>query len=273
MKYPELKVGQVFSIPLLGGGYAFGYVTYFGKMHQGLFNRANIFDYYSDNNRPDKSILDKPIALYDIAFGEEFVLTPKSSAGGRWEPLELFVEGNVQPHTRYYRMGMPPFRIDILEEDSKVPLTDEEAEGYDFMFIDFAPFPTAQVEVIVKKLDIDEIELIKQWRKSAATTSDASTDVRAPRKRRRPMEVDIIITIEDDFPSSDELAVRHRLEDAIVEQKLGKITDAGAGMGAMDLALRVPSGAKLKKLKALLEEQGLADRTKLKVDGEESAIK
>lgn len=273
MKYPELKVGQVFSIPLLGGGYAFGYVTYFGKMHQGLFNRANVFDYYSDNNRPDKSILDKPIALYDIAFGAEFVLTPKLKAGEKWQPLDLFVEGNVQPHTRYYKSGVPTVRFDILEEEPDMPLTDEEAKEYSFMSIGFPPAAAAQVEVFVKRLKIDEYELVDQWRKSAATTSDVSTDVRAPRKRRRPMEVDIIITIEDDFPSSDELAVRHRLEDAIVEQKLGKITDAGTGMGAMDLALRVPSGAKLKKLKALLEEQGLADRTKLKVDGEESAIK
>lgn len=273
MKYPELKLGQVFSIPLLEGGYAFGYVTYLGERRRGLLNRANVFDYYSDNDWADESILDKPIALYDVAFGIEFVLTSKLKVGDRWKPLELFVEGNVQPHTRYYKMGIPPFKIDILEEEPDVPLTDEEAKRYSFIFKDSAPAPTAQIEVVVKKLKIDEFELMDRWMERAAITSDDSTDVPAPRKRRRPMEVDIIITIEDDFPSSDELAVRHRLEDAIVEQKLGKITDAGAGMGAMDLALRVPSGAKLKKLKALLEEQGLADRTKLKVDGEESAIK
>ena len=44
-----------------------------------------------------------------------------------------------------------------------------------------------------------------------------------------------------DFASQGELNVRDRIEDAIVNQGIGRITGSGSGFGAMDLSVETPN--------------------------------
>lgn len=164
MDYKNFQPGRVFVVPLLGGGYAYGYFTYFNKH---LMTLGNIFDFWSESATPPSDIADKPIIMFDLTLGAEFLLSAKSNAGERWKITKTSVPGAVTPRNRYFRMGGPPRsyrRIDILGKEPDLPLSPEEAAKYPAVSKDFPPTPTAQVEIAVKRLLMSSAELIKSWR-------------------------------------------------------------------------------------------------------------
>jgi len=164
MNDADFQVGRIFTVPLLGGGYAFGYLTYYRK---GKLPLVDIFDHVSDESTPPRDIASKPVLLRDMFVGAEFILTPKHKAGERWRFTKETMPGPVKPHNRYYRMGSPPRsfkRIDILGEEPDVPLSPEEAQKYPTVGNSFAPAPTAQIEVAAKRLLMSPADLVKAWR-------------------------------------------------------------------------------------------------------------
>jgi hypothetical protein len=164
MGYEDFEPGRVFVVPLLQGGYAFGYLTFFDK---GLMGLGNIFDYVGDDPKPPPDITEKPVLLHDHIIGSEFLLTPKHKAGERWKFLNIYMKGQVAPQNRYYRMGGPPRsfrRIDILKEEPDVPLSPEESTKYPTVSMPFPPTPTAKIEVAVKHLLMSPQDLVKGWR-------------------------------------------------------------------------------------------------------------
>ena len=65
----------------------------------------------------------------------------------------------------------------------------------------------------------------------------------------------------DGFPSSDELANRHALEDALLEAELGEIVDAGGGMGVMDVFIDVEDvSAAAPRIRDIVKRLGLESR-------------
>ena len=76
---------------------------------------------------------------------------------------------------------------------------------------------------------------------------------------------EIHITIRYDgagLPSQAELATRHQLEDALEDEEVGEVVDAGGGMGVMDIYLDVDDvPAALARAKVIVARLGLAART------------
>lgn len=68
----------------------------------------------------------------------------------------------------------------------------------------------------------------------------------------------------DGFPSSEELASRHALEDALLEAEVGEIVDAGGGMGVMDVYLDVEDvAAAMATATEIVKRLGLENRAKI----------
>ena len=151
-------------MPLLCGGYGFGYITYFNRS---LMTLSNIFDFIGEKSTPPHDITERPIIIHDLIVGPEFLLTPKHNAGERWKFTKMSVKKLVTPKNRYYRMGGPPRtyrRIDILKEEPDMPLPSDDAMKYPAVSTPFPPVPTAQVEVELKRLDMSPRDLVTSWR-------------------------------------------------------------------------------------------------------------
>lgn len=66
------------------------------------------------------------------------------------------------------------------------------------------------------------------------------------------------------FPSPDELQLRYELEDALEDQGVGEVVEAGAGGGVMDIFLEVEDGnMAMLAARRMVEAQGLKEITTL----------
>jgi hypothetical protein len=78
------------------------------------------------------------------------------------------------------------------------------------------------------------------------------------------MEIHIQLRLEEEFPDPEELSARHQLEDALEEEGIGSVVDAGAGGGVMDIYVEVKdAAAALPEIHRLLEEHGWDDVAKV----------
>lgn len=81
------------------------------------------------------------------------------------------------------------------------------------------------------------------------------------------MEIHIEIQLDgEDTPSPEDLEIRSQLEDWIVANEIGEVTDVGATSGRMDIFLEVDEGARqaVNELREYLEETGLAERVSVR---------
>jgi hypothetical protein len=180
MRESDFTPGRIFVVPLLGGGYAFGYLTWSKK---GSLRLVNIFDYVSEDPAPPADLLQKPIAIYDMFVGAEFLLTPKHKAGKRWTLTKDVVPGNITPRNRYYRMGAAPWgfkRVDMLGEEPDLPLSPEEAKQYPSQGQSLPPVPTAQIEIKLKRLDVAPLDFVRSWRSRMDGSEDSKSTGFAP---------------------------------------------------------------------------------------------
>ena len=66
----------------------------------------------------------------------------------------------------------------------------------------------------------------------------------------------------DGFPSSSEYATRHALEDALAAADIGKVVDAGGGMGVIDIYIDVNDlETAMRQTKEIVKRLGLDERT------------
>ncbi len=81
------------------------------------------------------------------------------------------------------------------------------------------------------------------------------------------MERHIQIKIQGDgFPTSDELAARHHLEDLITAANIGQIVDAGSGMGVMDIYIKVSDPTTAQPVvQTLVDQWGLTPITTIRL--------
>jgi len=246
-KTPE--IGRVFSIPLLDGGFAFGYVTAEFSM---CF--CDIFDCVHSSAEPPPEILERPIILHDLIARTVFYLPrfPRcDNAGSRWESTELMVPWPVRPKNRYVRMETR--KVDILREEPTITLSDEEAEQYPYLECGFAPYQAAVVEVAVKRLSCTYRELIDNWVAGKLKTRP-QPPVRRPRKGAKSEYHFQISLGHSGFPSDAELKLRDTVEALISERGVGTVTGSGGGMGLMDLVIRTQGADPLQRLHEIAKE-------------------
>lgn len=273
---PESVVGNVFVIPLLGGQFGFGYVT---AVNDGIY-LCNIFDVVSDDPNPGDAIRSAPVLIDGyLVGGLEFRKSKRLAPLQPWAFCGVRMDGEVRSANRYFREGIPPQRIDFMGVEKDVPLTKDEAASYRAIRIPFSPGATAEIEIALKRLNVESLDLMRQWgvgeiqqtpmrlpKKPAAKTPAKKTSGRAAKDEGQAFAT-VTIPLEQMAPSERELAVRHALEDEIMKSKVGEIVSAGAGMGEMDVQVRLGPKGSRKALEAVLAKLDLADRAKVTLSG------
>lgn len=164
MRKPTLKPGDLFVVPLLRGGYAFGYVTW--SEPRG-WSFANICEGVADDpERVPEDPLAAPKAVVDMVISRNWFVPETAPGRDPWRLLGESVGSNVSPDTRYYRMGSAGLfkLVDLRGEEPVRQVSEAEAMRYPAMKVDFGATPTAIVEVAVKKLDITPLAYAKAWR-------------------------------------------------------------------------------------------------------------
>jgi len=255
-KEPRFQPGRVFVVPLLGGGFAFGYAT--AERGPSLF--CNFFDYLSEDDQPPESLLDRPILIRDHQVGAEFTRGPARS-GEPWRFTDLRLKEPVKLQNRYIQMGIPPRRVDVLGEEPDVPLSPEDAKKVPKLASRFPPYSAALVEVAMKRLDMTPDDLVDAWEAEKLGSPDKSAGAAREKKKGKEKGTKVHIAIKmkgAGMPSPADLELRHAVEDAIAKRKLGKVTDAGAGMGIMDVYFIPRSPKAFETAQRLLEDLGLS---------------
>lgn len=253
----QLNVGEIFSIPLLGGGFGFGYTT--AERH--AIRYCDIIDFLGDSPVPPANVRELPVVLRDLTAMDEFYLPRNSTQGERWRTTGLGIDRPVRPQERYIRMEMPFRRIDLLNEEPSVPLSPEDFKEYRVLSVSGAPHAAAVVEIAIKRLDLTPQQLIDKWRARELPPPRSVLPGRSKpkaHKSKRTTTFHVAMSLgSNDFPSPAQLATRHAFEDLVIERKLGKIVDAGAGGGVMDVFVKLRSASMAEQLPGLLEEAGL----------------
>ena len=84
---------------------------------------------------------------------------------------------------------------------------------------------------------------------------------------RKKARVNVQIRLaSSDFPTSEELALRRKLEADIEREHIGAVLDAGSGSGFMDFTVEVDDTVtSIPKIRALVDRAGLLNRSTIKV--------
>jgi hypothetical protein len=147
-------VGQIFYLPLLEGGYAWGYVS---LIDPGSIHLCSFFDVVTETPDMPADLLDTPLVLEDMAVGGAEFLMRKRYGELRWTVTDQHMPGEVRAkHTLYIMRSRPHFQlVDLADKSAKRAATEEEIARYPNLSVPFPPMTTKQVEKAVKHLDID----------------------------------------------------------------------------------------------------------------------
>jgi hypothetical protein len=148
-------VGQIFYVPLLEGGYAWGYVSLIDK---GSDHLCSFFDIVTEKSIIPGGLTEMPLVLEDLPVGgAEFILR-KRFGELRWMVTDQHMPAEARAkHTLYIMRSRPVFQlVDLADKNAKRPATDEEIARYPDLSVPFPPMTTKQVEKAVRHLEIDE---------------------------------------------------------------------------------------------------------------------
>ena len=104
--------------------------------------------------------------------------------------------------------------------------------------------------------------------KSGVTAEDAEKVVRETLSEAREKDtVKIQVRLEKtEMPTAEELDLRRRIEEAIEQEGIGRITVADAGVGHIDISVEVDSTADaVPRIRDLLETFGVLERSTVSV--------
>ncbi len=104
-KQSQFKIGQIFSVPLLGGGFSHGYFTFTDLP---LMKLVNVFDFITRSPAVPIDIESKPLILVDLRIsGEEFDLKKSEvhQNGERWMLRDRFIASPPLPTSRFFLQG------------------------------------------------------------------------------------------------------------------------------------------------------------------------
>lgn len=154
--------GAIFCIPLLRGGYAFGYITAHTP-RQIMWALANIFEPIASKPTMPPDLEHSPIALADLLITRltTFDLPDETI---RWTWTGTKVSFSPKPVSPFVRMGdMPPMRIDLTGTETDQPIPRAETSHYPPLRIGGGPGPTATAEVALRKLALTPRDLISEF--------------------------------------------------------------------------------------------------------------
>lgn len=147
-------VGQIFYVPLLEGGYAWGYVSLIDK---GSVHLCSFFDIVTETFDIPSNLLDKPLVLEDLPVGGAEFMMRKRFSELRWTVTDQRMPGEVRAsHTLYIMRSRPAFQlVNLADKSAKRSATEEEIARYPDLSVPFPPMTTKQVEKAVRHMDID----------------------------------------------------------------------------------------------------------------------
>jgi hypothetical protein len=147
-------VGQIFHVPLLEGGHAWGYVSLIDK---GSVHLCSFFDIVTETPQMPAGLRDTPLVLEDLPVGGAEFLMRKRFGDWRWRVTDQHMPGEVRAtHTLYIMRSRPLFQlVDLADKSAKRPATEEEIARYPDLSVPFPLMTTKQVEKAVRHLDID----------------------------------------------------------------------------------------------------------------------
>ncbi len=156
-KKARFELGQYFAVPLLGGGFAYGYFTYYNKAVMGL---CDVYDYFGDTEYIPDNIEEYPLIIRDLQIsGSEFKLKPHEAEefGHPWILSKRIKQGVVEPKNRLFLMGprADPFIWDLFIELPKRPATDVEKNSLQHAGFAFPPVTANTIEIAIRRIDID----------------------------------------------------------------------------------------------------------------------
>ena len=264
----KLIRGRIFFVPLLDGGFGIGRIT---AIYDG-FTYCDIYDHVQEDDDlvPD-TIEERPFIVRDVRVLGEFRLKPKDEAGWAWRPTDRCTVKPAVPKNRYVAIGLSPRRYDVLDEEPDVSITQEEASALPKLSANFAPYPTAEVEIALKRLSVSPREHLAAWRRLEFATKPGEEPPKAKGSKRGKAKaeksagdglarVSISIRLASDYPDEDELKIRDAVEEAIGAIKGVALESSGAGLGAMDLAFVSASAISKRSVTMALKKLGLSER-------------
>lgn len=150
----KYEPGKHFIVPLMGGGHAFGYITFYERSC--LMCLCDIYDHLSWEPELPEDIENKPLILQDLRIGtEEFRMKPEDSEeyGAKWILTKNTRSGTVGPKSRFFVVGDDV--QDIKGEFPKRPATEKDKETLQCMGFGLPPGPVCTIEVAIRRIDID----------------------------------------------------------------------------------------------------------------------
>ena len=149
--------GRMFSVPLLGGGYAYGYFT---SVDVPLMKLVDAYDRIGWTPGVPDDIEATPLIVESLPIGgAEFTLSPKRAAevGRRWMLSDRVLPHAPRPSKRFFIQGARtrPAVIDVLGELPDRPATQADLAGLPTYGHDFPPTTTNAIEVAIRRIDVD----------------------------------------------------------------------------------------------------------------------
>jgi len=157
--------GRVFAVPLLMGGYAFGYITRPGGsvIPQAM---AVILEGWSESPEPPHDLETRAVVMEDLLVGCEDRLTPIMRCGRPWILTSRVVVQPRRRKRRHWRMGAETrgfYEVDIDRPGTRRRLSREEAMTLPPPASHFPGTTVAEIEVPVKKLEEEPRALYDRW--------------------------------------------------------------------------------------------------------------
>lgn len=153
---PQVQPGRFFSAPLLGGGYAYGYITF---VDPAVMTLCDVYDLIAESEAVPQDIESYPLILRDLRIGRsEFRLRPSEEEefGKRWLLSKRVKDEEVKPHSRFFLMGPRDDRFvyDIFKEHPERSATPEDLEKLQPAGFAFPPVTANTIEVAIRRLDV-----------------------------------------------------------------------------------------------------------------------
>lgn len=153
---PRFTSGQYFTVPLLGHGYAHGYLTHTTSRQMLV---AAIHDCLTETPDLPENIEDIPLILPNLRIDAAAFSIPaklEQYQGRKWIKHKKIHSGVIEPAERYYILGAnrDPRIWDIMTGEILRPATKEEEQTLQNVGFDLVPGPTAEIEIALLRLDI-----------------------------------------------------------------------------------------------------------------------
>lgn len=183
----KLKVGDVFSVELMTGGHAYGYVTYVGRFHR--YSRqalANIVATIGSHPEPPANIEQCPVGLTEIWISElHFIAGPSVP---QWKVHSRLRKRFPKPVHRYYRYGSSGGewrRVDLENPRERKIIPEREALKYPLFGSPDVEYATARIDLALNHRKGDVVDMCFRWarrhvRRGIAKTARGSILDRSP---------------------------------------------------------------------------------------------